>query len=125
MTTVSLNVEKWLRLCRQAEQAALMYVPNVAADELVVSAGRLTTVTDPLTSAFMISLATSFRWDCTAFGMAAPQDRAVMADGLKAKAILLRQLLEPSEPPPSLAAAMPVPSVETLPSWQRRADIGG
>lgn len=124
MKTVSLNLEKWLRLCRQAEQAALLTVPNPAADDLAVAAGRLTTITEPLTTGFVTALATSFRWDCTAFGLAAAEYRAQLAEALAAKARLLRAMLSPD--PVGEAVAMPIPEHEQpLPAWQMRADIGG
>lgn len=124
MTAISLNVQKWLRLCRLAEQAALLIAPNTSADELVTAAGRLTTVTEPLTSPRLTALATSFRWDCTAFGMAAPEDRPQLAEGLRSKAALLRRMLTPRPEPSPVAVAVPVPSGDPQP-WLRRADIGG
>lgn len=120
---VSLNAVKWTQLCDQAEQAARLMVPNRAGDDLAIAAGRLTTVTPPHATMADTALATSFRWDCTAFGMAAPEVRAVLADALKVKARLVRALVE-GRPPEGTAAAMPVEAVE-VPAWARRADIGG
>lgn len=127
MKTVSLNVEKWLRLCRQAEQAALLHSPNTAAKDLHIAAGRLTTITEPLTTPFVTALATSFRWDCTTFGLALPEYRALLADELGLKARLLMRLLTPE--PEGVSSAVAVPPIEAAPAvahpWQARADIGG
>lgn len=121
---VSLNAVKWLQLCEQAELAARLILPNRAADDLAVAAGRLTTVTPPHATMADTALATSFRWDCTAFGMALPEVRAVLAEALRVKARLVRALVE-GRPPEGTAAAMPAPVAEEPPAWALRADIGG
>lgn len=121
---VSLNAVKWLQLCDQAELAARLVLPNRAADDLAVAAGRLTTVTPPHATMADTALATSFRWDCTAFGMALPEVRAVLAEALTAKARLVRALVE-GHPPEGAAAAMSVPAAGEPPAWTQRADIGG
>lgn len=122
---INLNAVKWLQLCDQAEQAARLILPNRAADDLAVAAGRLTTVTPPHATMADTALATSFRWDCTAFGMALPEVRAVLAEALKVKARLVRALVD-GQPPEGAAAAMapPLPAEEP-PAWNQRADIGG
>lgn len=122
MTVVSLAAQKWLGLCDHAEDAARMLRP-VVADDLANAAGRLTTTTPPYKGADQFALFMSFRWDCTAFGLADPLLRATLADALAVKARLVRALLKPGAPDAG-AAALPVPPAEE-PRWAQRADIGG
>lgn len=125
---VNLDAVKWLKLCDQAELAARLLLPNPAADNLAVAAGRLSEVSPPIAATPGRILATSLRWDCTAFGLALPDVRALLADALVVKAKLVRDLLEGRTPEPG-AVAKPVPGavtmVEELPRWAGRADIGG
>lgn len=128
MTPVNLNAVKWSQLCDLAERAALLRQPNEAAEALPKAAGRLTTVTPPHENMADTSLATAFRWACTAFGLADPARRAMLAPGLIAQAALVRRMVDPAAPEPT-AAALPVPPIEapedTPPAWAQRADIGG
>ena len=126
---VNLNAVKWLNLCDAADKAAVR--PDPCADDLALLAGRLTTVTATKFNMADTALTTSFRWDCTAYGLAGPMTRVILAPGLMAKSALVRRLLTPGEPP--LRDALPVPdrlpSAEAIaadpPAWTRRADIGG
>lgn len=120
---ISLNRRRWLDLCTQAESAAQIRLPNAAADQLPIAAGRLTTVTPPVNGMAVTAMFTSFRWDCTAFGMALPNVRRVLADGLIRKAAVIRALIDDLDPAP-VAVAMEVPEAEP-PAWTQRADIGG
>jgi hypothetical protein len=128
--TVNLNAVKWGQLCQQAEWAGATYAEDACA-ELARQAGRLTTVTAPHSSAADTAMTTSFRWDCTAFGLAPPSWRPSLAPGLLTKARLVRAIVEGGEPDP---AAVVVQSKAPLgdaaamimgPAWMRRADIGG
>ncbi|MFN4296951.1 MAG: hypothetical protein ACK4FB_08915 [Brevundimonas sp.] len=125
MTPVNLNAVKWRQLCDQAEQAALLRQPNTAADELAKAAGRLTTVTPPHESMADTALATAFRWSCTAFGLADPGRRSVLAAGLVAQAALVRRMVDPDAPEAAEALAVPTLAPEEPPAWTQRADIGG
>ena len=127
MKPVNLNTVKWLHLCDLADEAALRRQPNRAADGLAAAAGRLTTVVPPHEGQADTALVTSFRWDCTAFGLADPGRRSMLAPGLAAKSQIVRHLLTPADDPARVAQPLPeVPPIEApLPLWTGRADIGG
>lgn len=123
---VNLNIVKWLKLCDAADMAAMR--PDPHAEVLAAEAGRLTTVTTPRTTMADTALITSFRWDCTAYGLAGALTRTLLAPGLLTKSHLVRTLLSPDQPPARVALPVPEapPSAEVEePSWMRRADIGG
>lgn len=124
MSPVNLNAVKWLKLCDAADLAATRPEPH--ADTLAAEAGRLTTVTTPHTTMADTALITSFRWDCTAFGLAGSLTRTLLAPGLLAKSHLVRTLLTPDAPRGEVALPVPEVAAETEePAWTRRADIGG
>lgn len=118
---VDLNAQKWLRLTDLAFRALAR--PDQLADELVIAAGRLTTVTPPHHTMAETAAATAFRWACPAYGKAAPADRAGLAPAVEALARAVQAIVAPGAPPPA-AMAMPLPTPE-VPAWTRRADIGG
>lgn len=125
---VDLTKVKWLALCQQASIAALMRPLCPAADGLAVVAGRLTTVKPLPYVPADEALLNGLRWDCTAFSLAQPITRRVLAPGLQAKAELVRLLLTPPDPLRG-AEALPV-LTETdepaaVPAWTARADCGG
>lgn len=125
---VDLTKVRWLALCDQADIAAIgSRLSGRAVDDLPIAAGRLTTVTPLPHVPADTALLASFRWDCTAYGLAQPITRRILAPGLQAKAQLVRLLLTPPDPSRG-AEALPVPEpeqAEAPPAWARRADIGG
>lgn len=122
---VDLAKVKWLALCEQAERAVTLR-HNGAAEDLPLQAGRLTTVKPVPFVAADEALLNSFRWDCTAYGLAQPITRRLLAPGLLAKAQLVRLLISPPEPTPGAAAlAVPEDAADApLPAWTARADCG-
>lgn len=124
---VDLSKVKWLALCDQASVAALLRPLCPAADGLAIVAGRLTTIKPLPFVPCDEALLTSFRWDCTAFSLAQPITRRILAPGLQAKAQLVRLLLSPPDPLGG-AEALAVPAEpENEPhvhAWLRRPDCG-
>jgi len=121
---VDLSKVKWLNLCDLADRAAMR--PDPFADDLPVAAGRLTTVKPlPFVPADE-SLLSSLRWDCTAYGLAGPATRRILAPGLQAKAQLVRLLLTPPDPSgTAVSLAVPeAPAPVAEPVWLGRADCG-
>lgn len=113
--------QAWAALCDRAERAAVLTLPNRAADELGLEAGRLTMspVGEGMADA---ALTTSFRWDCTAYSKATPERRLHLAPGLIAKAALVRAIVDPTTPEPTAPVS---DRDDPRPERRPRLDIDG
>lgn len=127
--TRSANERAWLELIATARRAAVLELPNPAAEALGVMAGRLTTVSPGSLTMADQCLFNAFRWTCSAYARALPDRRREMGPALKRFADLVEGALTPSAP--DGAAAMPVPPPAPLidddprPEPQPRRDVFG
>lgn len=125
--TFCFATRSWLNLCAEAERACILILPNPAAEGLPALAGKLTTIEPPLKPGPDRALCQALRWTCTAYGLALPERRRAMAEGLRNLAKLTRAVLDPPpEGADAAAAALSPPAEdEPLPVREPRRDVFG